>query len=100
MSIYKVTLLNEAEGLNTTLEVSSTDTILGAAEEAGVDLPSSCRGGGCCTCAGKLTTGTVDQSEQFFLDEEQLKAGFVLTCVARPTSDCTIVTHQEEAVLE
>ena len=96
MAKYKVRLLNEAKKIDVTIECSSDKFILEAAEDNNIELPYSCRAGSCSTCLGKVTNGKVDQPDQTFLDEDQIGSGFVLTCVAYPVSDCTILTHEEE----
>ncbi|GBF89585.1 ferredoxin [Raphidocelis subcapitata] len=75
VSAFKVTF-KLPDGSSKTVDCSDDTYLLDAAEEAGLDLPYSCRSGSCSTCAGKVEAGTVDQSDQSVLTEEQMAAGF------------------------
>jgi ferredoxin len=93
---YKIRFLNEAKKLDATIDCADDKFILEAAEDNNIELPYSCRAGSCSTCLGKIQNGSVEQSDQTFLEEKHIKAGYVLTCVAYPTADLTILTHAEE----
>ena len=89
--------LQSPDGSTETFECDEDVFILDALEEAGLDHQSSCRSGACSSCAMKIVEGTVNQEEQTFLDDEQKEEGYLLTCVAYPTSDTlTLLTEQEE----
>ncbi len=91
--------LKQTDGTVDTFECDEDTTILDALEEAGLDHDYSCRAGACSSCAMKIEgEGTVNQEEQSFLDDDQMEEGFVLTCVALPTSDLTLLAEQEENI--
>ncbi len=71
-------------------QVEARRPLLDCLREQGVDLPYGCRYGGCITCAAKLTEGQVDQRRQVALNNRQINNGYVLLCIARAVTDCTL----------
>ena len=70
--------------------------ILDAAEQAGIDMSYSCRAGACSSCVGQILSGTIDQSDQSFLDDDQMEEGYSLLCVSYATSDFVVRTDCEK----
>jgi ferredoxin len=71
--------------------VSEIETILEAAESAGVSLPFGCLTGACVTCVGRLLEGDVrHQRPPRALKDRQLADGYVLLCITEPKTDCRI----------
>lgn len=87
METHRVTMVNR-EG--PPLEIREDHTILEAAEAQGLRLPAGCREGHCISCAARLLEGRVEQPGAVALTASERADGFVLLCVARPRSDCTV----------
>ncbi len=87
MTPMTITLANRG---GASYRVDPRRPLLDSLREQGVDLPYGCRYGGCISCAAKLIEGKVDQRRQVALNNRQLAFGYVILCVARPMTDCTL----------
>ena len=67
------------------------ETVLAAAQRAGLDLPFSCAGGMCSTCRCKVTAGDTQMDLNFSLADWEIEAGFTLACQTRPNSDDVVL---------
>ena len=92
MSKFTITLANRD---NARYQVDPRRPLLASLRDQGVDLPYGCQYGGCISCAARLITGEVDQKAQVALNNRQLNNGYIILCVARPLSDCTLAVGVE-----
>lgn len=74
---------------NKIVVASADQSILDAADAAGIDIPSMCRAGACGTCRTRVLEGEVEGAFDM-IDEEERAQGYVLSCVARPVKNCVI----------
>jgi ring-1,2-phenylacetyl-CoA epoxidase subunit PaaE len=66
-------------------------SILDAALKQGADLPYACKGGVCCTCKAKLLEGQVEMEVNWGLEQDEIDAGYILTCQSHPTTERVVV---------
>jgi ring-1,2-phenylacetyl-CoA epoxidase subunit PaaE len=85
----EVTILYE--GSEYKFAVAPHQTILEAALDLDIDLPYSCQAGMCTACLGKCVSGKVTLDEEDGLSAAELKAGFLLTCVAHPVGHNVVI---------
>lgn len=86
----KVVVKLDASALNMDLAYHG-QTILDAALQNGADLPYACKGGVCATCKCKLEKGEVEMDINYSLEQDELDAGFILSCQAHPRSADVVV---------
>lgn len=96
--IHRVSV--ELNGIVHTFDCSADQTVLAAAEAAGVPLPSSCCSGVCTTCAALVRDGQVHQPDAMGVKAELQQQGYALLCVAFPRADLTLLAGQEDALYE
>ncbi|MDV7243091.1 MULTISPECIES: PDR/VanB family oxidoreductase [Rhodococcus] len=80
-----VRVVCERSGISTT--VAADRTVLDALEEAGVDVPNSCREGICGTCETRVLCGTPDHRDSLLSSAEQESGTTMMICVSRARSD-------------
>jgi ring-1,2-phenylacetyl-CoA epoxidase subunit PaaE len=74
---------------------SDGTTVLEAAEQAGLDLPYSCRAGVCSTCRTRVVRGAVTMMTNYALEQWEVDAGYVLCCQALPAATELEITYDE-----
>jgi len=105
-TIYTAKNTREEEGSEITVKMDgrtitfmldyNSNTILDAALAQGADLPFSCKGGVCTTCKARLLEGEVDMEVNYGLEQEEVKAGFILTCQSHPRSKKVLVDYDNK----
>jgi len=72
------------------------ESILDAADRAGIELPFSCKAGVCATCRTRLVRGQVEMAENYALEDWELEQGFILACQSRAKTPEIELTYDEK----
>ncbi|WP_328810526.1 fatty acid desaturase [Rhodococcus sp. NBC_00294] len=88
-SFLTVTLAGAEEEIDT----DGDESLLEASLRSGVNAPYSCTGGACGTCRAFLHSGTVNMEQNYALTDDEVDAGWVLTCQSRPSSPAVTIDY-------
>ena len=61
--------------------------ILDSARIAGMPAPFACKAGVCATCRARVLAGEVEMAARYGLSDEEIAAGYVLTCQSVPKGE-------------
>ncbi len=93
--VSKVTI--KLDGVSTQMDVPfDGETVLDIAIKHGSDLPYACKGGVCCACKAKLEKGKVKMDVNYGLEQDEIDAGFILTCQAHPETEEVVINFDEK----
>jgi ferredoxin-NADP reductase/ferredoxin len=93
--VAQVTVLVDGRRRSFTMRMNE-DTVLDAAERAGLDLPFSCRAGVCSTCRTKVISGEVEMAQNYALEDWELEQGYVLACQSRVKTPTLELDYDEK----
>ena len=88
--IAEITVKSDGNTFDIKLK-NDEESILDTALKTGADLPFACKGGVCATCKAKLEEGKVEMDVNYGLEDDEVEAGFILTCQAHPITPKVVV---------
>jgi ring-1,2-phenylacetyl-CoA epoxidase subunit PaaE len=77
----------------TSMPEPNLESILHAALRVRADVPFACAGGVCGTCRARVVDGGVRMTENYALEQDELDAGYVLTCQSHPTTAAVAIDY-------
>jgi ring-1,2-phenylacetyl-CoA epoxidase subunit PaaE len=83
------------DGRTSTVTVPPGMPVLDGAQQVRPDLPFACKGGVCGTCRARVVSGAVRMRRNYALEDDELAAGYVLTCQSLPTTDAVTVDYDD-----